>query len=73
MDGIKLSEPQACLVKNIQAGCRLNFSDGLYRLRGTSGTRTVHPATVRSLLDAGVIERSLDGNCRLVASDGQDK
>ena len=65
---MKFSEPQELLVSKMRAGAKLRHSleTGLFRLQDTITTRTVHPATVESLLKAGVIQKSLDGNCSLV-------
>lgn len=43
-----------------------HIDTGLFRLKDAITTRTVHPATVESLMRAGVISKSLDGSCRLV-------
>ena len=64
---IKLSDPQVLLVRKLQAGAALqhHLDSGLFRLKDEFTTRTVHPATVESLMRAGVITKSLDGACRL--------
>jgi hypothetical protein len=64
---MKLSEPQDLLVQKMKGGAVLlhHRDTGLFRLRDTVSTRTVHPATVESLVRAGVISKSLDGSCRL--------
>lgn len=64
---MKLSHPQNLLVSKLQEGALLqhNLDSGLFRLKDEFTTRTVHPATVESLLRAGVIIKSLDGSCRL--------
>ncbi len=65
---MKLSEPQELLVKKLKDGAQLrHFTDtGLFRLREAAASRTVHPATVESLIRTGVLNKSLDGECRLV-------
>ncbi len=65
---MKLSEPQEVLVKKMKAGATLrHFSDtGLFRLQDAVASRAVHPATVESLVRTGVLNKSLDGECRLV-------
>lgn len=64
---MKLSEPQELLVRKMKAGATLQhqIDTGLFRLKDVITTRTVHPATVESLMRAGVIIKSLDGSCRL--------
>lgn len=64
---MKLSEPQELLVRKMKAGAKLqhHIDTGLLRLKDAITTRTVHPATVESLLRSGVINKSLDGDCRL--------
>jgi hypothetical protein len=64
---MKLSDPQALLVTKLQAGCKLQHhpGTGLFRLQEPTTTRTVHPATVESLIRSGVINKSLDGECSL--------
>lgn len=63
----KLSEPQKLLVQKLNAGAKLSHHQdtGLFRLQDSITTRTVHPATVESLMRSGVINKSLDGECRL--------
>lgn len=63
----KLSEPQELLINKLKAGASLRHETdtGLFRLQDGSKTRTVHPATVESLLRAGVITKSMGGDCRL--------
>lgn len=63
----KLSEPQQLVVDKLQTGAVLSHSSatGLFRLADGSKSRTVHPATVLSLIAAGVINKSLGGDCRL--------
>ena len=63
----KLSDPQELLVRKLKAGAALqhHLDTGLFRLKDAITTRTVHPATVESLMRAGVIIKSLDGACRL--------
>jgi len=63
----KLSEPQQLLVNSLKAGAVLNHSNvtGLFRLKDGAKSRTVHPATVLSLIASGVINKSLGGDCRL--------
>ena len=64
---LKLSEPQELLVNKLKAGASLRhqLETGLFRLQDGSKTRTVHPATVESLIRAGVISKSMSGDCRL--------
>lgn len=64
---MKFSEPQELLVHKMKAGATLqhHIDTGLFRLKDAITTRTVHPATVESLMRAGVICKSLDGSCRL--------
>lgn len=65
---MKFSETQELLVRKMKAGATLqhHIDTGLFRLKDAITTRTVHPATVGSLIRAGVISKSLDGSCRLV-------
>lgn len=65
---MKLSEPQESLVLKMRAGATLrhDVATGLFRLHDGVLTRTVHSATVQSLLAAGVIHKNLAGNCSLV-------
>lgn len=64
---MKLSAPQALLVQKLNAGAKLrhHLDTGLFRLQDASATRTLHPATAESLLKAGVIIKSLGGDCTL--------
>jgi hypothetical protein len=64
---MKLSEPQELLVRKMKEGAELqhHLDSGLFRLRDAITTRTVHPATVESLMRNGIIIKSLDGACRL--------
>lgn len=64
---MKLSDPQELLIKKLRDGARLrhNLDTGLFRLQDNTTTRTIRSATVESLLRAGVINKSLDGECRL--------
>lgn len=64
---MKLSHPQDLLVCKLKAGAVLqhHLDTGLFRLKDEITSRTVHPATVNSLMRAGVIIKSLDGACRL--------
>ena len=64
---MKLSEPQERLVRKLKDGAELrhHVDTGLFGLRDAITTRSVHPATVESLLRVGVINKSLDGSCRL--------
>lgn len=64
---MKLSHSQDLLVRKLKAGAVLqrHLDTGLFRLKDEITTRTVHPATVNSLMRAGVIIKSLDGACRL--------
>lgn len=67
INGMKLSEPQELLLKKMKDGAELrhHMDTGLFRLKDSITTRSVHPATVESLLRAGVINKALDGSCRL--------
>ena len=64
---LKLSEPQELLVNKLKGGAQLRhqLDTGLFRLQDGSKSRTVHPATVESLIRAGVISKSMSGDCRL--------
>ena len=64
---MKLCKPQEMLVRKTKAGAKLqhHIDTGLFRLKVSITTRSVHPATVESLLRSGVINKSLDGSCRL--------
>src|SRR3989344_2968139 len=64
---MKLSDPQELLIKKLRDGASLrhNLDTGLFRLQDNTTTRTIRSATVESLLRAGVINKSLDGECRL--------
>lgn len=66
---MKLSEPQKLLVTHMKDGARLHHhhDTGLFRLSDSVTTRSMHPATVESLIRAGVIVKSLDGSCRLAS------
>lgn len=61
------SEPQELLINKLKAGASLRHETGtgLFRLQEGSKSRTVHPATVESLLRAGVISKSMGGDCNL--------
>lgn len=63
----KLSEPQQALVRRLRAGARLSHSieSGLFRLKDGPIERTIHPATVQSLIDVGVLNKDMCGDCRL--------
>ena len=63
----KPSEPQETLVRKLRAGAKLQheLTTGLFRLQEGPVRRSIHPATVQSLLDAGVIRKSLVGDCAL--------
>lgn len=63
----KLSEPQQSLVNKLQSGARLIHSTdgGLFRLQDGSIERTIHPATVQALIDAGLLHKDMSGACRL--------
>jgi hypothetical protein len=67
MTGMKLSEPQERLVQKMKSGAKLqhHLDSGLFRPHETSTTRTVHPATVESLLKVGLIRKTLGGECFL--------
>ncbi len=38
---------------------------GRFRLTEAGRSRTIHPATAQSLIDAGILLKSLLGECRL--------
>lgn len=63
----KLSEPQAWLINKMQAGALLkhHIDTGLFRLKDGTVTRSIHPATIKSLLDAGLIIKRATGACEL--------
>lgn len=63
----KLSEPQQSLVSKLRSGARLSHSTmtGLFRLKDGPIERTIHPATVQSLIEVGVLNKGLSGDCRL--------
>jgi hypothetical protein len=63
----KLCEPQESLVRKLKAGAKLqhDLASGLFRLQDGPLRRSIHPATVQSLLVAGVIRKSLGGDCAL--------
>lgn len=62
-----LSEPQQSLVKKLKSGARLqhDLATGLFRLQDGPLRHSIHPATVQSLLAAGVIRKSMAGDCSL--------
>lgn len=64
---MKLSEPQKLLVEHLKNGATLHHHQdtGLFRMKDAVTTRSMHPATVESMIRAGVIVKSLDGSCRL--------
>lgn len=64
---MKLCKPQEMFVRKAKAGAKVqhHIDTGLFRLKVSITTRSVHPATVESLLRSGVINKSLDGSCRL--------
>ena len=62
----KLSEAQQSLVDKLRAGAMLQHEQsGLVRLHEGTRSRSIHPATVQSLLDAGVLLKGLGGRCGL--------
>ena len=62
----KLSEAQQSLVDKLRAGAMLQHEQsGLFRLHEGTRSRSIHPATVQSLLDAGVLLKGLGGRCGL--------
>lgn len=63
----KLSQPQQSLVRKLRAGARLSHSteSGLFRLKAGPSELTIHPATVQSLIDVGVLTKDMCGDCRL--------
>ena len=48
-----------------EAKLQHDLATGLFRLKDGPLRRSIHPATVQSLLLAGVIRKSLDGDCAL--------
>lgn len=63
-----LSEPQAALVAQLKRGAVLTHevsTTGRFRLTEGGRSRTIHPATAQSLIDAGILLKSLLGECRL--------
>ncbi len=73
----KLSEAQQIIITRLQAGASLLHeaqTTGLYRMTYEGKARTVHPATVRSLISIGMLEIDLFGRCGLSTSaPGGDK
>lgn len=66
--GRTLSEPQASLVAQLKRGAVLTHevsTTGRFRLTEAGRSRTIHPATAQSLIDAGILLKSLLGECRL--------
>lgn len=63
----KLSEPQKLLVQSLQTGSTLRHdtSTGLFRLTTNGRARTVHPFTVQSLIDCGIISKGMGEDCVL--------
>lgn len=63
----KLSQPQLSLVGKLRAGARLRHAteSGLFRLKDGPMERTIHPATVQALIDVGVVNKDMCGDCRL--------
>lgn len=63
----KMSEPQQSLVNKLKSGAKLqhDLDSGLFRLQDGWLQRSIHPATVQSLLAAGVIRKSISGHCSL--------
>lgn len=63
----KLNQPQQSLVRKLRTGARLSHSteSGLFRLKDGPSERTIHPATVQSLIDVGVLTKDMCGDCRL--------
>ena len=62
-----LSEPQQSLIRKLRSGATLHhdLATGLFRLHDGTLRRSIHPATVQSLLMAGVIVKGMGGNCSL--------
>jgi hypothetical protein len=62
-----LSEPQQSLVNKLKSGAKLkhDLGSGLFRLQDGLLQRSIPPATVQSLLAAGVVCKSLAGDCSL--------
>lgn len=64
----KLSEAQQIIITRLRAGASLVHeaqTTGLYRMTYEGKARTVHPATVRSLISIGMLEIDLLGRCGL--------
>lgn len=71
VDMIKLSEPQQALVEKLKAGATLQHeaqTTGLFRLTHGGRARSVHPATVQSLLDRGLMRKDPLGRCCLTGN-----
>ncbi len=63
---IKLSEPQQTLIDKLKAGATLQHeaqTSGLFRLTQNGRARSVHPATVQSLLERGFLRKDALGRC----------
>jgi hypothetical protein len=66
---LRLSEPQKQLLGNLAAGGSLRHEvhqRGLYRLTEAGRSRTVHPATVQSLIALGLLNKGLNGVVTLI-------
>lgn len=65
--GKPLSKPQQLLVNKLISGAQLNHSakSGLFRLRDGPNERTIHPATVQSLINAGLLLKGMSTALRL--------
>lgn len=66
--GHKLSQAQASLVEHLRKGWKLEHeaqTSGRFKLSGAGGSRTVHPATVNSLIEAGYMFKDVLGRVRL--------
>ena len=64
----RLSEPQQSLVHKLADGWTLQHeaqTSGVFRISKDGIARTVHTATVVSLLDAGILQKDATGLCLL--------
>lgn len=71
----RLSEPQRSLIVSLKGGASLLHHEaqttGLFRLTEAGRSRTVHPATVESLIAGGFLTKDLFG--RLWLAETHDK
>lgn len=52
-------------ILNVTEDVNHSTEGGLFRLKDGPIERTIHPATVQSLIDAGVLHKDMSGACRL--------